>query len=257
MRTGFQPAIQRSMATVMLAFLACGAAAAQESQAPPADGIVPVLINSKKNPGDLPYKSAFDTQELLKSYQPAEPRVIDLTLRLAFSDGSEKTQDAYHPETWAVAIVGDTVDQQVPISRGGYFLLPDLEQARKERATIMFNAQTFANRLETAWKLRIAPDNTLSYASFAEALQELRYVQDSIPWYRFGLRRIRNGVYDGLKACFIGPEGRIEIDGQPAATTPDGACQVLPFDADRLRAGPSTIAFVGQLDTVTLHEASQ
>jgi hypothetical protein len=56
-----------------------------------------------------------------------------------------------------------------------------------------------------------------------------------------------------LRACFLGGLGRIEVDGRPATTIPDGACQVLKYDAGA-RAGKAQIAFVGKLDIVTLKE---
>ena len=212
-------------------------------------------ITRKKNPGDLSYRTFFDIQSFVQARLPPEPRVIDLTLRVFFTDVAGAARDAYSPDTWAVAIVGETVDQTVPVSRGGYFLLPDLKQAAEERATIMFNTLTRSRTVDTAWKLRTGAGQTLAYADFAKALDEVRFVQQQLPWYRLGLRQMRLVGHDGLRACFHDGAGRIEIDGQAAATIVEGGCQLLKFDPARARDGRSVISFVGPLHIVTLHEA--
>lgn len=106
-----------------------------------------IEIKSKKNPGDLPYKGFLSQQADLLSYMPPEPLAIDMRLRVSFTSMDDTERDIYLPSTWSVAIVGDTVDHPVPVTRGGYFLLPRLEQALSERATIMFNTQTRKNIL--------------------------------------------------------------------------------------------------------------
>lgn len=231
----------------------------QEPPAPAADAVAPlpepVKINARKNAGDLSYKSFFTMQALLQSYQPPEPRLIDFTYRLSFRELDGAARDAYHPDTWAVAIVGDTFDQVVPVSRGGYFVLPELAQALREGATVMFNTQTRDNTLDVEFKLRISPQQTLAYADFAKAIGEFKTLQNRIPWYRLGLRSIKNGKLDGLKACFRSDDGRIEIDGMAAGTRAQGNCQVLGFERAKAGAGAgSTIAFVGALELVTLDD---
>ena len=255
MRIHFHTALRRCAPVwAAVAAFAAAPAPAQEQQAPAPTELSPVEINSKKNAGDVPYKTFYGMQALLQSFQPPEPRVIDLRLRLDFAGADAAARDAYLPDTWAVAVVGDTVDQVVPVSRGGYFVLPELKQAAEEKATIMFNTQTRKGRIDTAWKLRIAEGQTLSYASFAQAFEDVKFVQRQIPWYRLGLRGVRIVGYDGLRACFLPEGGRIEVDGKPAATTTDGGCQVLKYDPSATRASEARIAFIGPLDTVTLHE---
>jgi len=219
-----------------------------------ADDQSPVKINAKKYAGDLSYKSFYAMQALIQSFQPPEPRVIDFSYRLSFMDLSLAERDAYAPDSWAVAIVGDSFDQVVPVARGGYFVLPESQQAVQENATVMFNAQTRWRSLDVAFKLRVSPQQTLGYASFARAIQEFKVVQNQVPWYRNGLRAIRNARIDGLRACFSSPDARIEIDGAQAQTQVEGMCQVLKFDPAAARAGNATIAFIGQLDNVTLDE---
>ena len=228
------------------------AAAAQQPEPIAADTLAPVEIRSKKNPGDLPYKGFYDVQAFVQSLMPPEPRVIDFTLRVAFTGLDEAEQDSYLPGSWSVAIVGDTVDHTVPVERGGYFILPALAQAAKERATIMFNAQTRKGYAGAGWKLRLAEGNTLPYPAFAQAFDEVKSVQKKIPWYRYGLREERSARFDALKACFGSGGGGIEIDGQPAPVQTRGACKVLKFDAGQAASKSSVIAFVGKLENVTL-----
>ena len=42
----------------------------------------------------------------------------------------------------------------------------------------MFNTQTRKNWIDVAWLVRLKDDNTLPYADFAKALEEVRYTQD-------------------------------------------------------------------------------
>jgi hypothetical protein len=229
-------------------------AAAQDLDAKPVKELAPVTIKRTKNPGDLPYAGFRETFARLQSFLPPEPRVLDMKSRLSFTGLSESERDAYLPDTWAVAIVGDTIDHTIDIERGGYFVLPELEEAAKEKATIMFNAQTRKNFLNVAWKFRIAPGQTLPYADFAKAFDEVASVQKKIPLWRISLREERLARFDGLKACFHPGKGRIEVDRQPAATTSVGACEVLRFDPALARNEHVRIAFIGPLGIVTLNE---
>ncbi len=241
-----------SALSAILALSLSGASAAQEATPDMAGGLSTIKVNRTKNPGDLPYDDFLASIKLLQSLLPPGPRVLDMKLRLSFTGLSESERDAYLPDTWAVAIVGETLDHTIDVERGGYFLLPELEQAAKEKATIMFNAQTRKNSLQVAWKFRIPEERTLSYADFAAAFDEVAAVQKNIPWYRISLREERIARFDGLKACFHPGAGRIEIDGQPAASTTVGTCQVLKFD--RAQAKAASIVFVGPLHIVTLNE---
>lgn len=252
--------MRRYAASVALAALAtfpAAGAAAQEKEAEPVRELSPVEITRKKNPGDLRYHVFFDMQSFVQSLMPPEPRTIDLQLRVKFTSVTGAARDDYLPDTWAVAIVGDTIDQTVPVSRGGYFLLPELKQDTAQGATIMFNTQTRKRVLGTAWKLRLTKEQTLPYAQFAKALDEVKSVQNQIPWYRLGLRGLRLVSYNSLRACFGSEGGRIDVGGQPADTIVEGGCQVLKFDPAIAREGQVNITFAGPLDIVTLHEVSK
>ena len=229
-------------------------AQAQDTDAVTAKELSPVTIHRKKNPGDLPYADFLKMGNFLQSLLPPEPRVFDLRYRLSFTDLSGPAKDDYLPDTWAAAIVGDTLDHTIAVERGGYFVLPRLEQAIREEATIMFNARTRKAYLNVAWKFRIGEGQTLSYADFAKAFDDVAAIQKRIPWYRISLHDEKVARFDGLKACFHPGEGRIDIDGTPAATVKAGSCQVLKFDPAMAAAGNARIRFVGPLDTVTMHE---
>lgn len=245
----------------MLATFPIFGAHAQDTGAKTAKELSPITIHRTKNPGDLQYANFVKGWNFLLSSLPPEPRVLDARYRLSFTELSGPAKDDYLPDTWAVAIVGDTLDHTIEVERGGYFVLPQLEQAVKEKATIMFNAQTRKSYLNVAWKFRIAEGQTLSYADFARAFDEVASVQKKIPLYRIGLRDERLARFDGLKACFHPGEGRIEVDGKPAETTSVGSCRVLKFDPAMARTGAgargASIAFIGPLNIVTLHEMSR
>jgi hypothetical protein len=219
--------------------------------------LAPVEIHRKTNPGDLPYSPFIGTQAYLQSLLPPDARMVELRQRVNFHGLNMTAQDIFLPESWAVAIVGDHVDQTVPVSRGGYFLLPDLPAAAAQGATIMFNTQTRKGYMTMIWKLRIPESQTIAYADFARALDEATAVHKKIPWYRYGLRNLRRTVPDGLRACFLEQGGRIDIGGQAASTRAHGACQVLQFDPAIAREGKAEIAFIGTLDIVMLKSRGQ
>lgn len=89
-----------------------------------------VKIAKTKNPGDLPYDAFYKNQVRLIAYLPAEPRIIEFMSRASFNGIAREEKDDYSPHSWGVAIVGDSVDYVVPMIRGGYFVLPNLPEAR-------------------------------------------------------------------------------------------------------------------------------
>ncbi|CAN7258870.1 hypothetical protein [Massilia sp. LjRoot122] len=239
---------------VFAAFLAFPAAcaSAQDARTPVLKELPPVKVHRKTNPGDLPYKDFLYIQNYVQSLLPERRRAIDVRLRVNFASDKGPDYDRFDPKSWAVAIVGDTTDHVVPVTRGGYFLLPELREAVHENATLMFNTPTREGRVALEWKLRVGERQAISYATFAQAMSEVRSVQRKIPFNRNGLREVRMVEYDGLRACFRTNEGHIEIGGHAAKTETDGACRVLKFDPATANAGPAEISFVGPLEIVTL-----
>ncbi|MGI4720440.1 MAG: hypothetical protein ACRYGO_04440 [Janthinobacterium lividum] len=236
----------------MLAMACMPGAGAQE------DGAAPraIKVEGRRNPGDVPYAGFVDLYNRLLTYLPAEPRMFDVLYRISFANLSLPEQDAYEAPSWAVSIVGDTIDEMVPVRRGGYFLLPERELARQEKATLMFKEKSRRNFVEVAWVLRIGTDQRLRYADFGKAMAQLRGVQKVIPVMRsLAYHAEKYGKFDGLKACFTGPGGAVLIDGAAAPATISGNCAVLPFEP--VRAGSAeVIEFSGPLDIVTLIETA-
>ena len=213
-----------------------------------------IKIAAKKNPGDVRYDQFYDLQQRLIGYLPPEPRMFDAVQRVSFTRLSLEEQDAYEPPGWAVSIVGESIDETVPIRRGGYFVLPYLEDAYKGRASVMFKHQSKRNYTDTAWVMRIGESRQLTYADFGKALEQLREVQDTIPIIRaINYRVEKYSNYDGLKACFLDTSGAMLIDGNPAAHAVVGNCWVLRYDPKQANGGP-LIEFRGKLDIVTLIE---
>lgn len=249
----------RAASVLLAALLAVPAASAQEAakqeQKAQSKELPAVKIHRKTNPGDLPYRTFLDVQNYVQSLLPGRGRMIDLRLRVNFASDKSPAYDQFEPKTWAVAIVGDETDRVVPVSRGGYFLLPELRDAAHENATIMFNTPTREGRIALEWKVRVGSGQRLSWVAFEQALDQARSVQSKIPFELTGLRELRMVEYDGLRACFRTGGGRIEVDGQPLATRVEGSCQVLKYDT-AARAGNGDIAFVGPLDIVTLNRTS-
>lgn len=244
-------AIARQSSLSLIAGLALACALpvhAQEGGALPRE----IKVQAKKNPGHLPYAAMYESYERLLTYLPPEPRLFDPVNRISFTQLPLAEQDAYEPTDWAVSIVGETVDQVVPVRRGGYFEIPHLPAAFQDKATLMFREQSQRNYLEVAWVIRVGTERRLSYADFGKAMEQLRSMQKRIPVLRSLSYRVEKyGNFDGLKACFLAPGGTLRIDGQPAADRISGACSVLKFDPARVGSG-QVIEFDGPLDVVTL-----
>lgn len=238
-------------ACLALCALACGASpAAQDNETPPKE----IRVQAKKNPGDVRYDLFYELQQRLIGYLPPEPRLFDAVQRVSFTRLSLAEQDAYDPPGWAVSIVGDGMEETVPVRRGGYFLLPYLAQAYTGKATLMFRDQSRRNYTETAWVMRIGDKRQLAYADFGKAMEQLRAVQDAIPLVRvLNYRAEKYSRYDGLKACFLDHDGAMLVDGKPAAHAVVGNCWVLRFDPEKAGSG-ELIEFRGALDIVTLIE---
>ena len=239
-------------ASLLFIGLLTAAAQAQEQPERPPDA---VKVQARKNAGNVPYRFFIDGQKRLRGYLPAEPRMLDVMYRISFTELAIPEQDAYEPAGWSVSIVGDTVDQTVPVRRGGYFVLPEIAQAYEEGATLMFKEQSKRKALEVDWIVRVGPDQRLSYTDFARTMDEIHAIQKTIPIYHLRVRSVKQAKYDGIKACFRDPGGMALIDGKSAADATVGNCAVLKFDP--AKAGSRTvIEFDRPLDIVTVVETS-
>jgi hypothetical protein len=213
--------------------------------------LAPVEIRSKKNAGDMPYLSAYKIQQRLLSLLPPEPRVSDIRMRVLFTSLSESEQDDFMPATWAVAIVGTTFEQVIPVGKGGYFLLPEVPVATDEDATLMFNTQTKKKTLSAVWTLRARAGNRMPYSDFTQAIAEYEVVRRKIGINELAMRQLREHRPNALRACFANREGEILLDGVAAGAVARGSCRLLKFDPAR-SGTDSVITFSGTLDALTL-----
>lgn len=246
-----------ALCTALLASTLALSAHAQQAPAPGKyDGTPPktVSIKARTNPGDLPYDWVFTSQKMLQGFLPGQRRMVDFSLRITFTELSPSEQDAWVPQSWAVALVGHSIDQTVPVARGGYFLLPALPYGQSG-ATVMFHEQSLPGYVGAAWRMRIGQDQRLSYAGFAQAVGQIRDAQLAIPIRMDGLRQVRTAQYDALKACFLADGGRVLLDDAVVADASSGNCVLLRFDP-ALAASGKSIEFKGPLDVVTVIDSS-
>lgn len=210
-----------------------------------------VTVQARKKHGELGYRFFQRGYKQLQSYQPPEPRSLDLWLQAIYTEMTEPERDTYLPSGWGVAILSKSVDATIPVRRGGYFVLPDLPQADEEDAVIMFKEPSRKRKLNVVWALRVPQEQRLGYGMLKKAMAELRAVQDKIPFFSLPLFHEKRAKYDGIKACFLTPGGSVLIAGTPVGDATIGNCTVLKVDPG-YRSDHDTIEFSGPLDIVTI-----
>ncbi len=235
--------------SLCLLLAACASAALAQAEAPRT-----IKVDGRRNPGDVPYKFFWEGQKQLRGWLPSEPRVLDFSYRILFTELTERQSDVYLPRSWGVSVVGDGFDEDIKVRRGGYFTLDYLQAALDDDdALIMFKEQTARRSIGVAWTVRVGAGQRIAYADLRKAISEVHAVQLMITPQNNSLRTLKRTGYDGLKACFLKPDGDIRIDGAPGATGRVGNCLLLKYD-DKLQDSATTIEFVGPLDIVTLVE---
>jgi hypothetical protein len=235
-------------ATLCFVLAACAAAAAA------AAGGSTVRVDARRNPGDVPYKYFWEGQKQLRAWLPSEPRLLDFSYRILFTELTERQSDVYLPRSWGVSVVGSGIDEDIKVRRGGYFTLDYLQDAiDDDESLIMFKEQTATRSIGVAWVVRVGAGQRMAYADLRKAISEVHGVQLMITPANQSLRTVKRTAYDGLKACFLAPDGDIRIDGAPGATGRVGNCLLLKYDPTLQDSG-KTIEFVGPLDIVTLVE---
>lgn len=213
-----------------------------------------INVKARKNPGDLDYRFFFKGQQEALSYMAPEPRLLDFVFRISFVELSENARDSYVPPPHAVTVVSESVEEEVPVRRGGYFVLPDLPKAYEEDGTIMFKEQSKRRSINVLYQLRLGPEQRLSYADFGKALAEFKAMQKRIPIYKLKFVHVKFAKAEGLRACFREPGGTVTVDGGPIAAT-TGLCTELTFDPARASGGE--IVFDGPLDIVLVGEVGK
>ena len=211
----------------------------------------------KRHIGDVSYRTMWRMQQRVAALLPKNATLIAPVLRLSLKGMGQFDRTEFQPESWAVAIVGKTVDERVPMRRGGYFAVPALPQAQvhSEDAIVMFNARERKSWFDVGWDVRVPSGGTLAYTQFGQALAELKRAQDDMPWWDIMAIPEKNARFDALRACFTTDKGNILIAGEPAGKKLSPHCSLLTFDPQRLNGDPA-IAFVGGLDFVTLDNAA-
>lgn len=198
---------------------------------------------------ELRYRDHLEVQHQLHRYMPSEPRLVDMWFRAGYRGMSEPERDAYVPRGWAVAIRSRSVNVAVPMRRGAYFSLPEIQASYDERGDIMLNdgARPW---LGIWWTLRVPPGQRMAYADILGARAQIAGVQAKISAFAYPLKSVKRAKYDGIKACFHDATGAILVGGIAVADATEGNCKVL-FNDRPLEALDASVEFSGPLDVVS------
>lgn len=211
-----------------LASLAC--ASMPPAGAAADDTVSQVTITAAHNKADLPYVGFLRSFAKLSALLPPEPRHIDLMDRIYFTRLSPVEQDQFTSVTWAISIVSPSRDLEIPIVRGGYFLLPYDRVAMQENAQLMFNTHVRDGKLGLVVKMRTRRGDVIHAADLAAALDEanrFRREARKTPLFR------SNGEFNAIKACFATPSGDMIVTGGAGSRTSQGGCKYyVPAETD-------------------------
>jgi hypothetical protein len=237
--------------STFLASLAC--AAMQPAGAAAEDTPKQVTVTAVLNKADYSYPGYVRAFSRLSAMLPPEPRHIDLVHRILFTKLGPVEQDQFTSATWAISIVSRSLDLEVPIVRGGYFLLPADRTAMQDNARIMFNAHTRDGMMGLAVKMRARYGDVIHAADLAAALDEAN---------QFHGKAIKTDYYHGqgnfnaIKACFPTPAGDMIVTGGAGYKTSLGLCKFYVPAAADVSAG-ADIAFNTEPDIVVLQSVSR
>ncbi len=239
--------------TILLCALAAPASAAPLALTEGAAGGNGASVPRKKKLGDVTYRTMWRLQKRVEAMLPKTATLISPVLRLSSAGMGPFERTEFKPESWGVAIVGKTVDERVPMWRGGYFALPSLPQAqvRTEDAIVMFNSTARKNWFDVGWHVNVPTSGTLSYMQFGQALAELKLAQSAMPWWDIMAIPEKSARFDAIRACFTSDQGKILVAGAQSGQKLTTHCTLLAFDSTMLNDNPP-IAFAGGLDFVTL-----
>ncbi|QYF91645.1 hypothetical protein KY495_12595 [Massilia sp. PAMC28688] len=181
---------------------------------------------------------------------PAESPRVDAWYRASFPGMSEAERDAYVPADNALTLVSRSTTVNIPIRRGAYFALPELQDAYDEKAKLLIGGERTV-WVGVWWTLRVPDSRQVSYGDIVSARAQIAAVQNRISNYSPPmLKAVKRNPYDGIKACFHGDDGgAILVNGEARADAVDGSCKVL-FSDSRI-ANDATIAFAGPVTAVS------
>jgi hypothetical protein len=209
-------------------------------------------INGEEPYAEVPYGPYIRDYSFLRKQLPRESRLIEMWEMFHYASMSAAQQDAYMPPRDGIAIVSQSVKATVPVRRGGYFILPQVAQAYLEEGTIQVR-QAIDRQYHTmyiAFSLHLDPDQRTSYADLGKASRQIDAVLGKISPFHQGLKHIRQGRHDAIKACFLDDGSSIRVAGQAVADGVRGNCKILALDPARVASGEA-IEFSGALDIVT------
>lgn len=232
-----------------IALLAALAGASLLSAAALAEDAAPrVNVTAVHNEAELTYPGFLLSFAKLNALLPAEPRHFDLLHRIQFTRLNPIEQDQFTSPTWAISIVSRTRDIEVPIVRGGYFLLPIDQVAMQEHARIIFNTHTRDGVLGLAFQMRRHAGDVIHAADLAAAFAEANqfHVEASkTPLYH------GPGNFNAIKACFATQSGDMIVTHGTGVKSSLGTCQLyVPADGDV--NARTDIAFSAEPDIVVL-----
>jgi len=215
-----------------------------------------IVVQSRINQGTLRYHAFYKAFGRVLALLPPAPRIIEPVYQMSFTELPPEQEDSFLKPTWNVAIVDQETDIDVPMIRGGYFVLPALEDKLAKDASILFNSQTRKNFLRIAWKLRLRTSQSLAYADIMRALQEVNEVQKKIPWYSLELRTEKRARFDAVKACFAEDNGELRLDDQPLAVIHSAHCRIYKLGVQSAKAA-SEMTFSPAPDIVVLEDSGR
>lgn len=245
--------MKKSMAVLLLSVsfnVCCG------QEAPVTADEHRIVVKSRINQGTLRYRAFYKGFGRLLAILPPAPRFIEPVYQMSFTELPPEQEDGFLKPTWNVAIVDQETDIDVPMIRGGYFVLPALEGKVSKDASILFNSQTRKNFLRIAWKLRLRTSQSLAYADITRALQEVNEVQKKIPWYSIELRAEKHAKFDAIKACFAEDKGELRLDDQPLVAIHSANCRIYRLGVEPASAA-SEITFSLAPEIVVLEDSSR
>lgn len=246
---------RRLAGLMLLALLYSQPSQAQENDA--SGPVSTVHVAGAKSKGqepfvEIPYSSYFRDYKFLRTQLPREAPLIDVWERVHYSSMSPAEQDVFTPPDGSIAVVSQSAKVNVPVRRGGYFVLPEVGQAYLEEGSIQVRQaiERWPHKMYVAYVLRLDEGQRISYANLGKALQQVAAVKNKISPFNADLAWIKRERHDAIKACFLDTEGLILIAGKPATGDTQGTCKIVAIDPARIESG-DTVEFAGSLDVVT------
>jgi hypothetical protein len=229
-------------------------ASAQEKEATLAPPSVQVTAkrSGEQAFAEVEYAPYIRDYSYMRKQLPQESRLIDMWERFRYASMSLTEQDAYTPPRDGITIVSPSVKATVPVRRGGYFILPAIGQAYLEEGTIQVR-QAIDRQYHTMYivfSLNLGADRHTSYTDLGKASRQIDAVQGKISAFHNGLKHVKHGRHDAIKACFLDAGSAILVAGQSVADASHGNCKLLALDPVRIASGEA-IEFSGALDIVT------